>query len=103
MSCVGGIVYLGPEYGPLLLGGLPKPSLYRRRIVRIRVDIALVASVLIRLGRGTRNFGFEGMQDGTIILVGRSEEEKVEIEGLVRASQDNERWRRVFAVEVGKR
>jgi len=96
---VGGIVYSQPCNGPLLLGSIPQPFLHRRRIVRIQVDVRLVASVLLRLARG-RSFGFEGMQDGSMRLVVKSEEEKVAAEEIVRASSEIERWRRVFAVEV---
>ncbi|KAL7413619.1 hypothetical protein BDY24DRAFT_59766 [Mrakia frigida] len=88
------------------LAGLPSPSPGQHRVVRIHVG-----SLLYGLRRDSKSFvdmigeysslsGLDGMQDGSVVLVAKSEEEKGEVEAAVRTSQRLARWRHVFAVEL---
>ncbi|KAL7413566.1 hypothetical protein BDY24DRAFT_388937 [Mrakia frigida] len=87
------------------LAGLPPPFPDHRRVLRLRVASLLSSStgsesIMDIIGRNPVFFGLEEMQDGSIVLVVKSEEEKREAEAAVQTSQRIERWRHVFIVEL---
>ncbi|KAL7413561.1 hypothetical protein BDY24DRAFT_58583 [Mrakia frigida] len=88
------------------LAGLPPPFPDHRRVLRLRVASLLWSlytnseAIMVLIARNPVFFGLEEMQNGSIVLVVKSEEEKREAEAAVRTSEIIERWRNVFAIEL---
>ncbi|KAL7413666.1 hypothetical protein BDY24DRAFT_389216 [Mrakia frigida] len=90
------------------LAGLPSPSPDHRRVLRLHVtslryrslNLPDIKPLLDDVGDHSDVFELDGMQDESVVLVVKSEEEKGEVEAAVRASQKLARWRHVFVVEL---
>jgi len=94
-------------YGPTLFAGLPAPEKESRRVVRVHVGTFSfqfekanenVVSFLVGKKKRRDRMGLRGLQEGSIVLVVKSEQEKNEAEGWV--EETDEKWRSLFAVEL---
>ncbi|KAL7413684.1 hypothetical protein BDY24DRAFT_415264 [Mrakia frigida] len=85
------------------LVGLPSPFPAQRRVVRLHVASLLslaypdIDALVGNIGSHSRFWGLDGMQDRSVVLVVRTEEEKREAEAAVQTSVLIQRWRPAFA------
>lgn len=101
-----GILPLWRTAGPSCVAAVQLPTLGWRRTLRIHLSTLFLPSlptslaVLRELEFNRHVLGYSGMQERSIVLVVRLEEEKVETELAVQQLQ--ERWRDLFTVELEK-
>lgn len=85
--------------------GLPRPRYERRRVLRVHVGTFSfqeknenVVSFLVGNRENRYRLWPKGLQEGSIVLVVKSEEKKNEALGWVRAA--GVKWRSLFAVQL---
>ncbi|KAL7410052.1 hypothetical protein BDY24DRAFT_190694 [Mrakia frigida] len=75
----------------------------RRRVVRLHVNSIsepTAGSLFDRMFYENELLQLGSMQEGSFVLITRSEEKRKEMEEALRTSNSIRRWRKVFAVEL---
>ena len=105
MDLSGVLTYVRNAHGssiipPLTDGTSMQPSVRVHAARLLSASTPNLRRLLVILEWDSRTFGLNTLQDHSFVLVAHSEEEKVELEGLVRTMPEIARWRSVFAVEL---
>ena len=92
---------MSTERGSYSFACLPPSSLGRRRVLRLHSTSFLLDSLLtlvIALTRYSFVIGMSGMQDGSMVLVVGSQEEKEQAEEAIQ--KEGREWKSKFAVSL---